>query len=353
MTPPLSSARVAEAAASAGFDLCGFARVEPISAAVLVEWLEQGMAADMDWMSERVAERLDVGRILPGAKTVVALACNYHRPEVEVSPIARYARGRDYHYTMRDRLRALRRSLLALAPGLETFSCVDTGPVMEKVWAARAGLGYVGKNGCLITERFGSYVVLATMLLDREVDAYAGDAVTRDSGGSEARVSSPVTDRCGRCTLCITSCPTGAIGLHREVDARTCLSYQTIENRGSVPEGLRPAFQGLVFGCDICQEVCPLNDSLLIAGARFEPRPVARLSIHELAALTPERFRELGQGTPLMRAQYDGLRRNAAYALGAGRDASARAVLERLAADDSERVREAALWALGRLDTAG
>jgi epoxyqueuosine reductase len=329
----LSAATVTGWAKEAGFELVGFARAEPIPPRALSEWLEAGFDADLDWMKERLADRLDVGRLLPGARTVIALANNYWRTD-EVSPIARYARGRDYHYTLKDRLKALRRTLRAQAPVVKDFAAVDTAAVMEKVWAARAGLGYVGRNGCLITEKFGSWVLLATMVLDVEVDAYAGAAAA---------------DRCGKCTLCVSACPTGAIVADRTVDARACLSYQTIENEAEIPAGLREAMGGIAFGCDICQEVCPLNRDPLVAGERFAPRPVAALSVAQLAGLSAEEFGTLAPGTPLARAKYDGVRRNAAYALGAAREASARPVLERLAGDASPRVAEAARWALSQL----
>jgi epoxyqueuosine reductase len=331
--PVLSASRLRQHALDAGFDLVGFARAEPIDAAVLGDWLSQGLHADLDWMAERVAERLDVSRLLPGARTVIALACNYWHGD-ETGPIARYARGRDYHATMRDRLRSLRRLVRTAFPGVADYGSVDANPVMEKVWAVRAGLGTVGKNACLITKDFGSWVVLATMILDAEVDAYDDQAPA---------------DVCGRCTLCLTSCPTGALVSDRIVDAGLCLSYQTIENDGLVPESLRAAMPNLVFGCDVCQDVCPLNATPVRAGARFEPRAVAQASVVELAAMSREQWERWGKGMALMRAGYDGLRRNAAYALGAMKAVEARTVLERLAADDAPGVREAATWALQQL----
>jgi epoxyqueuosine reductase len=214
----LSAARLGDMAHAAGFELAGFARAEPVPPEVLASWLEAGYAADMDWMGARAAERLDVRQVLPGARSVMALATNYYRDDAACrgSPVARYARGRDYHATLRDRLRALRRALAGTHPEVQTYACVDTGPLLEKVWAARAGLGYVGRNGCFITERFGSWVLLATLVLDAPVDAYA---------------SGPAADRCGHCRRCLMACPTGALVGGGVVDARRCLSYQTIENR--------------------------------------------------------------------------------------------------------------------------
>jgi epoxyqueuosine reductase len=332
-----SAERVRALALEAGFDLCGFARPEPIPPAALLDWLAAGMAADMDWIGARAADRLDPRRLLPEARTVVALACNYWTDpgSGEGSPIARYARGRDYHATLRDRLRAFRRLLRVEWPGLRTYGSVDHGPFMEKVWAVRAGLGVLARNGCLVTPRFGSWVVLAVLVLELEVDAYAGET--------------PV-DRCGSCRLCVDACPTGALDGAGGVDARACLSYQTIENEGPVPVEHREAMAPHVFGCDVCQDVCPLNVSPLPApGPRFLPRAVAGLDVRGLASMTPERYAELVPGTALARAGYDGLRRNAAYALGASRDAGARPVLEKLAQDPSAVVSDAARWALARL----
>lgn len=335
---PLSADRLRALAREAGFDLCGFAPVEPIPAETLEGWIRAGFAADMDWIGRRTEERLDVRQLLPSAKSVMALACNYFvddAPSAD-SPIARYARGRDYHATLRDRLRHLRRLLAQAWPALETYGSIDHGPVMEKVWAARAGLGYVGKSGCFITREYGSWVLLTVLILGAPVDGLS---------------AGPEPDRCGKCNLCISACPTDAIRDGRQVDAGRCLSYQTIENGESVPVEFRFAFENVVFGCDICQTVCPLNDGPLEAhGDRFRPREFAKLNVRELAAMTPEQYQSLIPGSALARAKYDGLRRNAAYALGALKDRAGRDVLVRLAADPVEKVREAARWALQELD---
>lgn len=329
----LPTAQLTLLARRAGFELVGFARAEPIPGSVLLDWLAAGHHADLDWMAQRVDERLDVTKLLPGARTVIALACNYWHSD-EPSPVARYARGRDYHATMRDRMRSLRRSLRAQFPGVNDYGSVDASPVMEKVWAVRAGLGTVTKNGCLTTREFGSWVVLSAMILDAPVDTYA----------------QPLDeDPCGRCRICIDACPTSAIVEDRVIDAGACLSYQTIENDELVPEALRPAFTQTVFGCDICQDVCPLNMTPVKAGPRFEPRSLAAQSVRALAGMSRAEFDAWVPGSPLARAGFDGLRRNAAFALGAAKDAGARPVLERLLDDPHARVREAAKWALGQL----
>jgi epoxyqueuosine reductase len=307
----LSAGKLAALARAAGFDLCGFARAEPIPPTALSGWLESGFAADMDWLGARLEDRLDVRRLLPGAKTVVALACNYWRGD-EPSLVARYARGRDYHATLRDRVRALRRTFRAAWPGAQDYGSVDASPVMEKVWAARAGLGYVGRHGLLITPEHGSWVVLAALIIDRAVDVYA---------------DGPTADLCAGCRLCVNACPTEAIVADQTVDARLCLSYQTIENVAAVPEPLRTAMGETVFGCDLCQTVCPHNAAPLFGGDRFAPRAVAGLDARAIAAMSREDYARWIPGTALARAQYDGLRRNAAYALGVAGDAGARGVL--------------------------
>lgn len=333
--PVLSTDAAREAALASRFTLVGFARPDPIDPAPLQAWLASGQAADMDWMHRRVPERLDPARVLPGVRTVMALAIAYRRPPGERSRIASYARGRDYHYAHRDRMRELRRRLLGLDAGLETYACVDTGVAMEKVWAERAGLGFIGKNGLLINPGLGSWLTLSVMYLDREVDAYDG----------------PLPSLCGECTRCLGACPTAAFSSPGVVDARRCLSYQSIENKGVVPEPLRRGFVGRVFGCDICQDVCPFNHGDIPTGdRRYEPRPLSALSPAQMASLTEKEWRALSAGMAVARAKYDGLRRNALFAIGAQRDSSARAIVESLCHDPSEIVSEAARWALGRLD---
>jgi epoxyqueuosine reductase len=333
--PPVLSAQAVRAAGRAAeFTLIGLAPAEPLDPAPLERWLSSGYAADMTWMAARQAERLDPGAVLPGARTVIALAIAYHRPSEERAAVARYARGRDYHYAHRDRMRALRKRLLALDPTLETYASVDTGVVMEKVWAERAGLGWIGKNGCLINPKLGSWITLSVMFVDRAVDAY----------------DAPHGRRCGDCTLCLQACPTGAFAAPGVVDARRCIAYQSIENRGTVPEEMRAGFAGRIFGCDVCQEVCPWNHRPVPQGdARFTPRPLSELSPAEIAGLGRQDFERLSAGMALARAQYDGLRRNALYAIGTARDPGGRAVVDQLLDDPAPVIKEAAAWAKERL----
>lgn len=335
-TPPLLAAAAVRAAAHAcRFALVGLARAERLDAAPLRRWLERGYAADMRWMAERLDERLDPRVVLPGARTVVALAVPYRGADAPPSPIARFARGRDYHYAHRDGLKALRRRLLALDPTLATYACVDTGVAMEKVWAERAGLGWIGKNGCLIHPRHGSWLTLSVLFVDREVDAY----------------DAPQPELCGTCDRCLRACPTRAFPEPGVVDARRCISYQTIENDGPAPEELRRRLKNHVFGCDVCQEVCPYNERAepLPDDARVAPRPVADLDATALAALDREDFTRLTSGTALQRPGYCGVRKSALYAIGAARDPSAAAVVRSLTVDPDETVAEAARWATERI----
>ncbi len=332
----LPASTLKAAAHESGFTLVGLARAESLDGAPLCRWLGEGMAGSMRWMHERIDARLNPEVLLPGARTVVALGCCLMtREHARPSPIALYARGRDYHATLQDRLRALRRRLKALFPDLQSYAEVDTGPVLEKVWAERAGLGWIGKNGMLITQKHGSQVMLAAMVLDREADAY----------------DSPHPPRCGRCQACLPACPTAAIVRPGVVDSRLCLAHQTIEDRGRYSEALRPFAAGLGFGCDLCQRACPWNKpGHACDDPRFLPRPVAELSLSELAQLTLERYRELTRGTAIARATFDGLRRNALIALGAGRIPGAAEIARTAASDPSEVVRDAAAWALRQVE---
>jgi epoxyqueuosine reductase len=331
---PLESAQVRAAALAARFTVVGFTQARPIDDGPLRAWLAAGYAADMDWMHRRVEDRVDPDRVLPGVRTVVALGIGYRRPASERSRIASYARGRDYHYAHRDRMRKLRKALLQLDPTIGIYACVDTGMAMEKVWAERAGLGWIGKNGLLINRELGSWLTLSVMFLDRVVDTY----------------DEPHEFLCGDCVRCLKGCPTGAFPSPGVVDARLCLSYQSIENKAEVPEKLRRGFAGRVFGCDICQDVCPWNSPEIPVGdRRFEPRALAALTPVELAGLSEPDFETLSAGMAVARAQYDGLRRNALLAIGAQRDEAGRVVAQRLCDDVSPVVSQAARWAMGRL----
>jgi epoxyqueuosine reductase len=336
---PLDSALVKAAARRAGFHGCGIARAGPLDPGPLDRMLALGYEADMVWLRTQREERLDPSRLLPGVRSVVAVALAYHAGEAPGAPegageIARYARGRDYHAVMKRRLRALAAELQAADPGVRTLPTCDVAPVMEKAWAERAGVGWVGKNGCLITTTHGSWVVLGTVLVDRDLEPDA-----------------PHPDRCGSCEDCLPACPTGAIPAPGVVDARRCLSFWTIERRGPVPDEIAGRLGRWAFGCDACQTVCPWNDA-----ARREsdpellPRPGREaLALDELLGLGEEAYRARFYGTALARARYDGLLRNAILlAGGSGEGRWVEAIRPHLASPHAA-VRAAAEWALAAL----
>jgi len=339
VTGPLDSALVKEAARRAGFHEVGVARAGPLDPAALDRVLAEGWEAGMAWLRTQRAERLDPSRLLPGVRSVVALALSYRTaegpgPAADEGRVARYARGRDYHAVMKKRLKALRAELAARDPEAQVLATADVAPTMEKVWAERAGLGWIGKNGCLITPRHGSWVLLATLLVDRDLEPDA-----------------PHPERCGTCEACLPACPTGAIPEPGFVDARRCVSFWTIEKRGPIPPEMAGRLGGWAFGCDDCQVACPWNaDVPPSADPELLPREgQSALSIEALLTLTEAEYARRFHGTALARARYDGLVRNGALLAGASEDARWVPLLEPLAESPHEGVRAAAAWALERL----
>jgi len=331
---------VIAAARACRFTLVGVAEAAPLDPAPFLHWLTAGYGAGLAAMHRRVTERLDPGVVVPGARTVIALGIPYGartddaaQPEPPV--IARYARGRDYHLAHRDRMRALRRCLLEMDPTVNTYACVDAGMAMEKAWAERAGLGFIGKHGLLVSPPYGSWFTLSVMVCNRSLDRY----------------DQPHPRLCGDCDLCLRACPTSAFPSPGVLDARLCLSYQTVENHDAIPVPLRAASAGRAFGCDACQDACPYNHGDLPPGdPRQAPRPLGLMSAAEIAVLGRDEFAGLAAGTPMARAGYDGLRRNAALALASDGRPSARAALEQLSRDVSPIVSEAAQWAIRHHD---
>jgi epoxyqueuosine reductase len=323
---------VKEAAIAAGFHKVGIARAEPLDPGPLDRMLALGAEADMAWLRTQRDLRLDPRRLMPGARSVVALAVAHSG---EAAPgVARYARGRDYHTVLKRKLKTLVARLRERDQGVRTLASVDVGPVMEKAWAERAGIGWIGKNGCLITTDLGSFVLLATVLVDQDL--------APDERHPE---------RCGECAACMPACPTGAIPAPGLVDARLCISFQTIERRGAVPEGVAERVGRWGFGCDDCQTACPWNRG---AGSESDPDllPVRHpsLDLLPLLRLTPDEYRAQFYGTAIARAGHAGLVRNAALASPAARDdARIEPELRRLVDSELPGVAEAAGWALGRI----
>ncbi len=336
----LDAAHVKAAALRAGFSKCGIARAEPLDPAALDRMLDRGAEADMVWLRTQRAERLDPGRVLPGARSVVALALSYHSgatppPRDGEGGVARYARGRDYHGVMKRKLRTLVAALAERDPAARLWAGCDIGPVMEKAWAERAGLGWVGKNGCLITVEHGSWVLLAALLTDRALEPDA-----------------PHPERCGSCTACLAACPTGAIPEPGLVDARRCLSFWTIERRGVVPEDIAARLGRWAFGCDDCQTVCPWNHGLPpSADAALVPLPgQSGLDLLPLIAMTEDEYRRRYHGTALARARHDGLVRNGILQAGLQRDRRCLEAVRARLASPHPGVRAAAEWAVARIE---
>jgi len=293
----------------------------------------------MAWLGTQRAERLDPSRLMAGARSVVALALAYSGSPVDPGTlegkgqVARYARGRDYHAVVKRKLKALVARLLERDPTARAVATTDVAPVMEKAWAERAGIGWVGKNGCLITTDLGSWVVLATVLLDRELEPDA-----------------PHPERCGECSACMPACPTGAIPEPGLVDARLCLSFQTIERRGAVPEAVAGHLGRWAFGCDDCQTACPWNR---VPRQESDPDLLPTrhpwVDLRELVALDPDAYGRRFYGTALARAGHAGLVRNAILVAGASGDASLVALIRRHVASELPGVADAARWALRHL----
>jgi epoxyqueuosine reductase len=348
--PSDRAARLEAWALEAGFDRAGVASLEPIErGGVFRRWLERGDHAGMGWLERRVDERLEPARLLAGARSALCVALRYAplaapggggeaaaEPEGDLWPrVARYSRGRDYHNLMGKRLRKLARRIREAFPGCDTRAYVDTGPVLERELAARAGLGVQGKNTCLLS-RDGSYFLLGELLLTLEL---APDA--------------PLADLCGRCTRCLDACPTGALPEPYRLDANRCISYWTIEHRGAIPDAVRGWIGDWVFGCDVCQEVCPWNQRRQEPADHPDlhtPAERAALDLPALLALDPATYRERFRGSAMQRARLEGLKRNAAVAMGNRGDRRyAAALANSLAAEPEPMVRRHAAWALGRL----
>ncbi|WP_437668603.1 tRNA epoxyqueuosine(34) reductase QueG [Sorangium sp. So ce131] len=351
---------VREQALALGFDVVGVARAdEPLGVehARYVEFIARGMHGEMGYLAQYAEERrrLDTSAILEGARSVVCVGRRYARPRESegrdaplAQSIARYARGQDYHNHLKRRLRRLASFIRSLAPSVLARPLCDVEPVMERVWAARAGIGFVGKNGLLITPGQGSYQLL-------------GEVVTTLPLTPDA----PIAERCGSCTRCLDACPTQAFTAPFVLDPRRCVAYLTIEQRSAPAEELRPGIGEHLFGCDVCQEVCPFNKTAAPPLERTEPfHPLARWEardVDDLTALDERAFGELALGTPLRRARRGGLARNAAIVAanrlaGGARGAAAARAKRALAAaleHDDPSVRAVAAWGLRRSEDGG
>ncbi len=328
-----------------GFDLVGITSVRPPEHADQYrEWLEKGYAGQMDYMVRTEEERKHPERRFPWAKSVVAGALNYYTPfeeSKEKDPtrgwISRYAWGRDYHEVVKERLEKLLELIKEEVPGVEGKAFVDTSPILERELAAAAGIGWVGKNTNVISPEIGSFLFLGELFLNIELEP-----------------DQPIFDHCGDCDLCLRACPTEAFKGPYLLDARRCISYLTIELKGSIPRELRPLIGNQIFGCDICQDVCPYNRRPIPTGdPSFWPREgLYAPPLIPLLDLSGKAFRERFKGSPIKRAKRQGFLRNVAVALGNLKcEEAVPALAKALVADPEPLVRAHAAWALGQIGT--
>ena len=306
------SAQIKAQAGKLGFDRVGIARAEALlpERERLAEWLLRGYQGEMSWMARASEQRTNPQRLFPEARSVVVVALNYYTPHQHsdnsaTGKISRYAWGDDYHEVVGEKLRALLSWIQEQWPGAEAKVCVDIQPTMDKAWAARAGLGWIGKHTNLITQEYGSWVFIGELLLNLELEYTAEE----------------IADQCGACTLCLDACPTGAIIEPYVLDSNLCISHATIESRApEVREDLAAQLEGWFYGCDICQDVCPWNQMTPATNeARFAPRAGnINAELSGILELTPETYAARFRHSAMKRAKLAGLQRNARALLDAG-----------------------------------
>ena len=351
------------AAREVGFELCGVASLERAAFPELdyfPKWIESGYAGEMDYLKTRDDrgnfKRASLQSAVPWARSIIVCAINYNTDQpysVEVSGdktrgwIARYAwTSEDYHDAV---LRKLRQVEACIQTGAEsagtqitTHCYVDTGPLVERVYAKYAGIGWIGKNTCILNQQYGSWIFLGVIATSLELEP-----------------DLPAADRCGSCTRCIDACPTGALVAPYKLDATRCISYLTIEKRGSIPEEMRAGISSHLFGCDICQDVCPWNGGATNQSPKapatdapeFQPRPgLVNPPLAQMAAMNREEFQQTFRRSPVKRAKYSGLRRNAVIAMGNSGEPSFLPQLHKLAEDEDHDVAEHARWAIEKIE---
>ena len=340
-----------QAAHAAGFELAGVAPVHEFGELDRFrEWIAAGRAGEMQYMKARdetgMLKRASLRTTLPWVRSVIVCAINYNTAapysteanDPQRGWIARYAWGQqDYHDAVMARLRMVEsqlREAVGTPSSLQTRCYVDTGPLVERVYAKYAGIGWIGNNTCIINQKLGSWLFLGVILTSLELEP-----------------DLPAPDRCGTCTRCIDACPTDALVAPYQLDSNRCISYLTIEKRGAIAEELRPFMGHEVFGCDICQDVCPWNRKAPSTGAaEFQPREgLVNPALEWLAEMSVEEFRERFRGSAVRRAKRSGLRRNAVIAMGNSGDQRFAPLLEKLKADEDPVVAESAEWAAKRI----
>ncbi len=301
---------VIDTAHESGFSLVGFCKAEELSeeSTRFEKWLKRGYQAGMAYMEKNTDRRRNIDLILPGAKSVISLGMNYytnnyHENKDGYGKISRYAWGKDYHYIIWDALDEMITKFRSIDNSFEGKSYVDTGPVMDKAWAVRAGLGWLGKHTNVISTQIGSWFFIANIITNYNF-----------------KYDKQKIDHCGTCRACIDACPTNAIADEYLVDANKCISYLTIENKGAIPAEFEGKFDRWVFGCDICQEVCPWNIKFAVESKVEEYNPVegTEINLDEIESMTQNTFKQKFGTTPITRARLKGIKRNANFLRGRG-----------------------------------
>lgn len=315
-----------------GFDDCRVAPCDPPPHANHFDtWLSEGAHGEMGYMERGAEKRRDPQLVLPGARSVIVLALNYFQGGTRTNGIARYAWGDDYHDVVEAKLRKIDMYLRGLGGTQKCY--VDTGPVLERDFAAEAGIGWHGKSTMLLNEKLGTWFFLAEILTTLELEA-----------------DEPARERCGTCTRCMTACPTGAISAPHKLDSRKCISYLTIEHKSSIPLELRPLIGDRIYGCDDCLEACPWNRFAQVSReSAFRARSTTAFALRDYLRLTDAEFRNLFRNSPIKRIKRRGFLRNVCVALGNVGGESDLPALEHAAADPERLIAEHAQWALGQI----
>lgn len=300
----ITNQKVIELAKTRGFNLVGFAKTEKLTNEIthLKEWLSKNYQAEMSYMERNLDKRENPELILENVKSVISLGLNYnsghqHKIKNGEGKVSRYAWGKDYHLIIWQMLDELEGKLKEIDPAFESKSYVDTGPVMDKVWAEKAGIGWIGKHTNLINHKKGSWFFIANIFTNYEF-----------------KYSEPVEDLCGSCTACLDACPTKAIVDEYVVDSNKCISYLTIENKNEIPEEFKEQFDDWIFGCDICQDVCPWNIKFTELTKVEDFHPLNKdLSLDDVMKMDSKQFKECFTKSPIKRAKLKGLKRNADF----------------------------------------
>ena len=335
LTQAPDSVRIKARARELGLDVCGITSADPARhAAFYKQWTDAGKAGEMQWLAREPERRTDPGKVLPGAKSIIVAGLNYWQPQPKGrGRVARYALGEDYHHVLLEKLETLAGEITGAGSQAKIY--VDTGPVLEKPLAERAGIGWQGKSTMLINTKLGPWLLLGEIIttLDLEPDP-------------------PQRDHCGSCTQCITACPTGAITAPYQMDARRCIAYLTIELKGSIPEEMRPLIGDRVYGCDECLDVCPWNrfaQTTREAHFLVKDEDDGRDQLHALLEISAAEFKRRFAKSPILRVKRRGLLRNVCVVLGNIGTTEDISVLEKAALHEEPLVREHAIWAIEQI----